>query len=347
MIIYRKGGPLRIRRSPAPEPPFWAATALSPYSARRAMPVSIDYLDLRASAADRAEVTVCDNVTDELERGAARLASPVLIDATEFAEAVFGRGGEALRACTGLRLAAAHLVSTRSDLPREVPPGSTVIIAAWPLDFARLEDLFVIAQLRALPWGAAVPVMFPVTTNLAALEQLAQLTAQYGARYFGAIPIEADQTAKGAMASSLALEDDDETYAMLFHADLEPLHTATERHVAALADAAGMLDFIPPPGWPERTNWNASVLLALTASRMMAMERDIELAGTLARSARAVAELEKPLARIAEAASLSIVGSLDEVSAGILSEWLEGGRPLFVERVNAEWRLRRDVGVEL
>ena len=345
MIIYRKGGPLRIRRSPAPEPPWWSATAMSPYSARRAMPVAIDYLDLRASASERVEVSVTDNVTDELERGAARLASPVLIDATEFAEAVFGRGAEALQACESLRLGAVHLASTRSDLPRETGPESTVIIAAWPLDFARLEDLFAIAQLRALRWGLAVPVMFPVTTNLAALEELAQLAARFGARCFAAVPIDVDQTAKGAIASSLSLDGDEETYAMLFHADLEPLHTATERHVAALADAGGMFDFIPPPGWPETTNWNASVLLALTASRMIAMERDIELAGTLARSARAVAELDKPIARIAEAASLSIVESLDEVSIAILSEWIGSGRSAFVERVNLEWRLRRDAGL--
>ena len=56
MIIYRKGGTLRVRRSPAPEPPWWFATAVSPYSARRAMPVSIDYLDLRATSSDRVEV---------------------------------------------------------------------------------------------------------------------------------------------------------------------------------------------------------------------------------------------------------------------------------------------------
>ena len=345
MIIYRKGGPLRIRRSPAPEPPWWSATALSPYSARRAMPVAIDYLDLRATSSDRIEVVVADRVTDELERGAARLAPPVLIDATEFAEAIFGRGAEALHVCESLRMPAVHLASTRGDLPREAGEQSMVIIAAWPLDFARLEDLFAIAQLRALPWGLAVPVMFPVTTSLPALEQLGALAARFGARCFAAVPIEVDQTAKGAIASSLSLEGDDETYAMLFHADLEPVHTATERHVAALAEAGGMLDFIPPPGWPATTNWNASVLLALTASRMIAMERDIELAGTLARSARAVAELDKPIARIAEAASLAIVESLDEVSVDILSEWMESGRSVFVERVNAEWRLRRDAGV--
>jgi hypothetical protein len=83
----------------------------------------------------------------------------------------------------------------------------------------------------------------------------------------------------------------------------------------------------------------------LTATRMIAMERDIELAGTLARSARSIAELDKPLARIAAAASLSIVDALDEASVDILSDWLAGARSPFVDRVNEEWRLRRDAGL--
>ena len=41
------------------------------------------------------EVTVCDDVRDELERGA-QIAEPALIEASEFAEVVFRRGEEAL-----------------------------------------------------------------------------------------------------------------------------------------------------------------------------------------------------------------------------------------------------------
>jgi hypothetical protein len=106
-----------------------------------------------------------------------------------------------------------------------------------------------------------------------------------------------------------------------------------------------MNDFAVPPYWERKSNWNAAVLLTLTATRMIAMERDVELAGVIARSARAVAELDKPIERIAEAASLSIVESLDEASVDILTEWLESGRAAFVERINKEWRLRRDAGV--
>ena len=77
---------------------------------------------------------------------------------------------------------------------------------------------------------------------------------------------------------------------------------------------------------------------------MLAMEHEIDLAALLARSARVVADLDKPLTRIAEAASLSIIGALDEVSADVLTEWLERGTSAFVERINARWRLRRDAG---
>ena len=89
----------------------------------------------------------------------------------------------------------------------------------------------------------------------------------------------------------------------------------------------------------------ACLLLTLTASRMMAMDHEPEIAGMLARSARAVAELDKPVARIAEAASLAIVESLDDISVDVLTEWVAGRSPAFVERVNREWRLRRDAGI--
>ncbi|MGZ5493893.1 MAG: hypothetical protein ACXW3E_10640, partial [Thermoanaerobaculia bacterium] len=94
MIVYRKSTPLRTRRASAPEPPFWCATSVSPYSARRAAPVAIDYIDLRASSSDRIEVTVCESVAGELER--VRLVAPIFIEASEFAEAIFRRGEEAL-----------------------------------------------------------------------------------------------------------------------------------------------------------------------------------------------------------------------------------------------------------
>ena len=336
MILYRKAAPLRIRRVAAPEPPFWCATAIAPYGSKRGAPVAIDYLTSRATANDRAEVTVCENVRNELER--ARIEAPVLIDATEAAEVVFRRGEEALAFCDEERLDALYLTSTRGALPKS----GDVATAAWPLEPARLGELF--AEAKHLSWGVVIPVLYPITTDLAALDTLADLARAHGASFFAAMPVDADATAKQAIANELQLDGSDERYAMLFHADAAPIHLATERHIAALAHARGMRDFVAPPRWDERSSWNAAVLLTLTASRMIAMELDLDLAGLIARSARAVAELDKPLARIAEAASLSIVEALDETSAEILTEWLGGGEPSFAEYVNEQWRLSRSSG---
>ena len=341
MIVYRKGAAVRIRRSAAPAPPWWFGTAIAPYAARRAAPVSIDYLDGRATAADRLEVSVADGVRDQLERISPRLTAPVMVDAAEFAEAVFGRGGEALALVREWKLPSTALVSARGAVPSEA--ADVFALAAWPPDVDAIEQRT--ADLRDRSWGMVVPVMFPVTTSLGALEELCAVARRDGAKFFAALPVELDATAKQAIAQSLTLDDDEETYHRLFHADLEPVHVATERHIAALAAEAGMEDFVVPPRWEEKSNWNASVLLTLTATRMLAMEENTELAGTIARSARVVAELEKPLTRIAAAASIAIVESLDDASVDILTDWLEGNAPPFVESVNARWRLRRDAGI--
>ncbi len=338
MIIYRKTPHLRLQRVPIPEPPYWAATIIAPYSPRRAEPIAIDYLDLQATRAERFEVAVCDDVRDELERAAerTRVREPVLIDATESAEVVFRRGEEALEFCTENDSAAVLLVSSRGALPDGSPDGATVAIAPWPLEFDRVQALFDEARARQLRWGVVVPVMYPVTTNLTALAQLAE--AAHGAMFFAALPIDIDAAARNAIA-------EDESYEMLFHADLEPIHVATERHIAALAAEIGSEDFIVPPRWERRTNWNASVLLTLAASRMLAMKREVETAWRIVRSARAVVQLEKPIERVAEAASLSIIESLDPISVEALTEWIESGRSSFVDHINKQWRLRRDVGV--
>ena len=338
MILYRKSANLRMRRLPAPEPPWWSATFLSPYSGRRGVPVPIDYFDMHASWSERLEVAVCDNTTTEVER--ANASEPILIDATEFAEVVFRRGDEALRAAADS--AVIYLISSNSAVPSNVPPRCTIAIAAWPLDFERLEVLC--AEAAPHRWGLVVPVMFPATTELEALSDLCELAAKHHAAFFAAAAVDVDPTAKQAIATTMSPDED--TYAMLFHADLDPIHTATERHIAALAAESAMADVVLLPNANEKSNWNASALLTLTATRMIAMERDVESATMIARSARAVAELNKPLARIAEAASLSIVEALDEVSVDILTEWLDSGTSWFVERVNCDWRLRRDAGLQ-
>jgi len=301
VILYRKTPQLRIRRAAAPEPPYWAATTIAPYGSRRATPIAIDYLDLRATAAEKLEVTVCDRI--ELP---ARIDHPVLIEATGNVETVFGRGAEIASAIPDAMLL------TSGDIPNTVRTAS----------------------------GVAIPVIFPLTTNLETLAEIAAKAKEQGATFLASFAVELDATAKNVLAT------DDETYETLFHANLDPIHTATERHIAALAAEHGMADFIVPPKWEERSNWNAAIALTLAASRMIAMEHDLELAGTLARSARIVAELDKPIARIAEAANLSIIDALDDASVDILTEWIESGRATFLERIDEMWRLRRDHGVK-
>jgi hypothetical protein len=340
VILYRKVPQLRVRRSSAPEPPFWAATALAPYSARRAAPIAIDYLALRASGTDRLEVSVCADVRDELERGRS-VAPPVLVDAAEAAEIVFRRGEEALQVCADLQRPSMLLVSTRGTVPLRAYPRSACTIAAFPLELPPLKRLFGEAAARGLRWGVAVPVIFPLTTDLATLTELADAAKSHGASFLAAIPLEVEATAKQAISKQMDLAADDDRYAMLFHSSAEPVQIATERHIAALAAERDMIDFIPPPGWDEKANWNASALLALTAARMMTMELDLDLAGRIARSARIVADLDKPVKVIGESASLSIVGGLDETSVAVLTEWLSGAPASFVELVNEQWRLRR------
>ncbi len=344
MIIYRKTAHLRLQRVHIPEPPYWAATIVAPYSPRRATPMAIDYLELHATRGDRFDVAVCDRVRDELERSMERtpLREPLLVDAAEFAEVIFRRGEEVLEVCEENDRAAIHLISTRGGLPEQSHGDAVIAIAAWPLEFQRLERLFAEARERELRWGVIVPVMYPVTTDLVALAELAD--AAQGALFFAALPLELDATARKAVAESLAVDPSDETYEMLFHADLEPVQVATERHIAALAAEIGADDFVVPPRWERRTNWNASVLLTLAASRMLAMKRDVETAWRIVRSARSVVTLEKSIERVAAAASLSIIETLDPISVEALTEWIDTGRSSFVDHINKQWRLRRDSG---
>jgi hypothetical protein len=347
LIVYKKTPHLRIARVTVPEPPYWAATTIAPYSARRAEPIAIDYVDLRASCADRFEVLVCEDVRDDLERSTTRhpLHAPALIDAAEFAEVVFGRGEEALLYCGEQQVPATHLVSGRGALPSKVPAETVVAIAAWPLELERLEPLFVAARERGFRWGVVVPVIFPVTTHLPALAELAEAAKTSQASFFAAVPVELDATARKALAQSLTGDASDETYEMLFHSDLEPLRLATERHIAALAGEIDAADFVLPPRWDRRTNWNAAVLLTLTANRILAMNHDEDLAWRLTRSAKAVALLDKQIERVAQAANLSIIDALDEISVDLLTEWLETGRSSFVDHIEKQWRLRRDAGL--
>jgi hypothetical protein len=324
VILYRQAQSLRVVRAPVPEPPYWAATIIAPYSARRGAPVAIDYAGLTAAAPKRMDVDVCDDVGRAPRH---RIHEPVLIDAAESAEVVYRRGDDALQ----LAEAAMFLTSSRGALPSNVKKDTIIVIAAWPLDFVRLRKLFDEARAKQLAWGVAVPVMYPVTTAADALRQIAE--AAEGARFLAALPIDTDATARKVLA------DDPETYELLFHGDVDALHVTAERRIAGLAAEIGADDFIVPPRWEQRSNWNGAALLTLAATRMLAMKHDVETASRIARSARTVAQLDKPVARIAAAANLSIVEALDEISVDALTEWLETGKSAFVDHINKQWRL--------
>lgn len=344
MILYRKGSPLRIRRSTAPVPPYWNASALAPYSAKRTTPLNLDALELRVSYAERVETTICDDVLDDLERGELRqpVVGPVVIDATGTAEPVYRRGAQALRFCEARTAATTFLLSARGAVPPGEHDEAVIVFVAWPADSLQFDLVAEEISASGSPWGLLVPVVYPLTTELPLLTRLADLAQQHGARFLAAASAELEQSGRGAIARTMTHDDDDDRYATLFHSDPERLQTSTERHIAALAEERDLADFVVPPRWEEKSNWNAATLLTLAATRMLAMEYEVELAGTIARSARVVATLDKDVQRIAEAASLSIVEPLDEVSADILTEWLESGHSTFVDRVNSRWRLRRD-----
>ncbi|HVT03302.1 MAG TPA: hypothetical protein VHL58_07980 [Thermoanaerobaculia bacterium] len=342
MIRYLETIPLRVEHSDAPQFPFWQATLIAPYSARRAEPISIDYKALMG-VPGRAEASYTRDVVDQLERQK-KLAPPWLIDATEAAEKLYSRGASALDFARVSQFETLLLLSTDGSIPSSPPPSlapasSSIALCAWPVDEQVLESHSRKLQAGEFRWGMVVPIFFPLTTDLAMLERLADLAVRYGAEFLAAVPIDIDPQAKSSLAETI---HDDDAYQTLFHSDLEAVTIATERHVADLAKARRLFDHVRLPHASEKSNWNAAVLLALAGTRLLRMRRAAELGWDLLRSSRIVAQLRKPLERIAEAASLSIIEGLDEVAVRSLEAWVRGGEPAELDAIDAEWRLRRD-----
>jgi hypothetical protein len=338
LIIYRQEAPLKVRRAGAPEPPFYCATAIRPYSFPRDEGAAIDFVDGTATSSSRLEVTVCANVVDQLERERF-LAEPVLIDATSAAEELFGGGKQGASFCRSSDLETIFLTTVDGALP---DPGVTTAVVAWPLNDEMMARMFEAAS--SLDWGVVIPIVHPLTTDLQRLRTIVELALTYKPAFLCAEAIELDPTSRRAIASAGELLDE-ETFASLFDEGSHHVVVASERHVAAVAHEAGLLDHVPfRRAVSQRSNWAAATLLARTAARMFAMEHDVEKAWTLQRAARLIAALGKPLRRVAEAASLSIIAALDAESVEILEAWVEGNEePPFVQSVNERWRLRRDL----
>ncbi|MEO8218598.1 MAG: hypothetical protein ABI718_16095 [Acidobacteriota bacterium] len=347
MITYRKSRKLNLHRTVAPEIPFGARTVVAPYSSPRAAPVFVDHLQLEATGVPDALVDVADDIVDLLEREDLHntLTGPVMVEATGLAESVFRRGQVASEFLHARALDTSVLISTEGRVPAGHEGARQVLtISTWPLDLDALRPLFRNAHESEWHWGAFVPVIFPQTTSMPNLEELADLVADNGGSFLAAVSIDLDPTAKSSIAGELFADEDEESYDVLFHSDLDLIGVATERHIAALAMERQLGEFVQLPGDGEKSNWNAAVLLTHAGSRLIRMKSDAELGWMLLRSAKTVAQLSKPLTVIAAAASLSIIESLEEIVVDALTEWLDCGRAAFFEDVHQNWRLRRDYG---
>lgn len=332
-----------IQKYEVPQPPFWCATVVHPYEGRRGGAIDIDWIDLRATVSGRGpfKATIDAVALIAAEERRSRLGTPILIEASGASEMPLRCGESLAQYFMDSSLPAQVVISTEGDIP--AVKGSHVVIGLWPVDVDAVTRLAEGAREAGCQWGLAIPIVHPVTTDLPLLEQLADTAAAEGASFLVGLVLFPEPTARRVLADSSANDvDARETYEDLFHRDHDPLMLATERHVSALAFERGLEDWIQPAGWGASTNWNAGVVLSRCASRMVAMDYEVEKAWSLVRSANVVARLSKPISTIVEIASLAIVESLDTLSMAIVDQWLAVGRSSFVDEIDDRWRLRRD-----
>jgi hypothetical protein len=340
LIHYRPGRSLRIRRSPLPEPPFFVRTTVSPYSYAPAQPVAIDYVQLTASGTARDEVVYCEDPKDMVERERS-LDDPVLVDASGPAESAHFAGADVTCGLIEQRHSVTHLVSSEGALG-EIPPEVIVVVAAWPPEIPKIRELCREAAGRVAQCGVIVPVVPAITTDINLVNDICAAAVEGGAKFLASVTIEADPGARRAIAAVREGSDDEEEYASLFDFRDDTLLAATERHIAAFATEHGLGTLVPVASSEPFSNIAAAALLTSCATKMLRMERDVEVAWKLQRSAAIVTQLGKPLRWIADAAPLSIVEGLDETSIAILSDWLSAKRPKFVKQIDAAWNVRRD-----
>jgi hypothetical protein len=327
--------------SSVPQTPFWASTTLSPYRGRARSDLAIDYRQLLAEPGGADLVTIWEGDAETI-----RIEStPLLIDATGPLEEYYGRGSLLANRALEDRLETSMLICSGSTL-EEIDPHDdlTVTLTTWPLDLPAIEDRASMLHARRFQWGLAIPIVYPITTELSMLRRLADVAAANGASYIISIALDIDPAAKQRIAMSMVA--DEESYVTLFGADLETITVATERHIAALAHERGLSDILLLPRHEERSNWNASVLLSTAGSRMLRMKRDAEEGWRLVRAAKVIAELDKPIERIAQMASLSIIDGVSALAVEIVSEWLQRRPARKFEEISSSWRLRRDYGVD-
>lgn len=336
MTSYRRRETLRARRYVAPEPPFFCATALSPYTSGGDPFIAIDLIDGLATAADRDELAVCHDSAAELER-MKMLREPLLIDGSSTAETTCGEAAKLLQAAVRQKFRVTYVGSAAA--PRaDVSDADVVVLSAWS-PTAETRPITAPALRSGAKWGIVVPIIPPLTTELTLLTELVANAAEAGASFCVPLALDIDPVARHAAVSRL--EDvDDETFAWMFDERFDLVVVSTERHLAALAHERGMSDVVPLPDVP--VNWRMATLLTQIGYKLQRMERDVELAWALQKSARIIAALKKPVDLIATAASLAIVNGLDATSIEVVEQSLREQRSDFADEVNADWRLRRD-----
>lgn len=336
MIRHTAGRAIRLRRFDVPQPPFWCATAVSPYQGPRRSGVAVDWLNLRATAPSRGELAVSEDPVDMLQREK-RVRGPMLIDACGFAEVVHGRG-EALLNSQEV-LPGALVLCSPDGRVIDPPPGRAVLVLAlWPLDD---DDVAArLAEASAWPvWGACIPLLHPVTTNFERIEMLAQRVAAAGGSFLASATIDAEPAAMSALVM-MSPDADSDAWESIRDGTAETANLRASGIVAAAAHRAGLASRCPLP--QERDNWSAAATLTAIADRLFLLDSDPELAWQFRRGASIIASLPKPLTLVAESASLNIVEGLGPAAIAALETWLAGREQGMLTRLDAEWRSRYD-----
>jgi len=325
--------------SSVPQPPFWAATTLSPYRGRASANIAIDYRQLLAEPGGADVVSIWNGEIDGVKFDLTSL----LVDATGPLEETYSRGAILANRAAHQEIETTVLVCPHSSLD-ELRNSEHLVVAlsAWPINEEEILARAITLSKENFRWGLAIPILYPITTDLALLTRLADLAATHDALFLTSIPLDVDPAAKQRIATSLSA--DDESYLTLFASDLEVITIATERHIAALAFERKLSDTLLLPRSDDRSNWNASVHLSIAGTRMLRMKRDAEEGWKLVRSAKTIAELDKPVARIAAQASLAIIEGLSLRAVEILTDWVQRRSSRRFDEIATAWRLRRDYG---
>lgn len=337
MIRYAKGGRLRVHQSRELQQPFWQATTVHPYTPDiRSMPVGIDFVRLKATAPRSIDVSVPQNLEGiDFDR----LPSPILIDAWGTEESIYRRGDKLLHELPA-DARPMLLVSVNGEVPVEIAAATPLlIVTVWPLDIEALESIAKRASEERLEWGVFVPVIYPVTTDLDAIHSIVRIAGEHAGRFVASASIELDSKARGAVAA-MTEDLDEETWASLFDTDLDRVHLATERHVAALAHEKGLADTVDPWFGQSRSNRAVATFLARIGSRMVRMDHDVELGWKFLKAAGRIATLDKEITRLASTARVTLLPEIDDlILAEVVEQWLETATAEFAEQIDAKWRV--------